>query len=283
SNAANNMSERFSYAIMWKYVENTVTRYVDQIKNMNLKIVRNRDLVDIREFDEIHSAIQNHCINFDTLLEELERIPEYPKSFMMEKCQEVRSVLLKFYDQLFDIEPRDQVQLRPDNLVSYLEVIGSYAPNYFDHYCFKFLELSCNPKCKHLILYENNLLSLVDYICLNIRDPNNLKNIRKCLAILLLYKIRIMSNKPLEVYFHYLIKLKKLIKIYGKNYITEIDLISEVVNKNISLVLGTNNIFIRSRVVDVEKIRQLIVSNLPPDEVMEMKFEKDVLTFLGLP
>ncbi|MEM0353964.1 MAG: dynamin family protein [Thermoplasmata archaeon] len=281
-NISNEVSERFPYTTLWKYVENTVTNYVNQIKNMNLNIVRDKDLVDVKEFDKIHCTIQNHCIIFDTLLRELQCIPEYPKSFMMEKSQEVRSILLKFYDQIFNIEPRDQIYIHPDNLLSYLEVIGTYVPDHFDRYCLKFLELNCNPKCKHLILHENKLLNLIDYICRKIRDPNNLKSIKKYIGILLLYKIHIMSNKPLEFYFHYLIKLKKLIRIYSKNYVTEIDIISEVVNKNISLLLGTNNIFTCSRVVDIEKVRSLITSNLPLEEIMEMKFEKVVLTFLGL-
>jgi small GTP-binding protein len=258
---------KFSYTIFWKNIQTTISNYIDSVNKLNIKIMRGRDYIDFKEFELLHSTILTYCMNLATLIEIIQKIPEYPNEFINNKQKELVDKLLNIYNQLCSIDPIDQVHVCPTNISQYLEIIKTYVPDKFDTYSLKFLELLRNPKCKHAIAYENELGTLIIYISDNI--SKNADSYRSIISTILINKQQYIQYKHPEQYFPYLVKMKKIIKKVIRKLSTcsysAYDILYEVTNKHISLYLGTNSITnIYKQEIDHVEVDNLLNKFLEP-------------------
>ena len=271
-----------SYTLFWENIKSTITNYINAIMRTNVKIIRFRDFIDFKDFDILHSTMQGHCINFSSLVEELNKIIDYPADFIREKQQQLVSKLMNIYEQFVSIEIIDQVHVSPTNLISYLQIISTYCPEQFDTYAHQFLDFACSAKCKHLISRQKELIDLIIYINDHTkRFVSEYPALMKQYCTLIINKLSYMSTKPLEQYFYYLVQLKKLIKktnsLLGNERYGLLDVLYEIVKKYISVSLGTNSVAnIYKQDIDIVKVNLLLSKSMTIDDVPLMEFERQL-------
>ena len=268
-----------SYETFWKNIMITITQYINSIVKINTKIINGRYFIDFRDFDNLHTFVQNKCINFLSLIEVLKPIRGYPVDFIKEKLNLIASKFISIYEQLNSIEAANQLHISPINLLYYLQIINTYIPSKFDTYAQNFLDIVCNTtKLKYIISNERQLMTLIEYISKNITDPTIFL---KQICHILLNKQVFLTNQN-RFHFYYLVKLKELIKpvmtMYLDNSVNKcyaLCVLCEVIEKNISVCLGTNNVYnIYKQDINNEIVNQLIVESTNVSVMPEMEFEK---------
>ena len=232
------------YDVFWTNVIFGISNYCDKVSKMNTKIIRGRDFVDFKEFDNIHSLLQGHCMNLISLVDILKDAPQYPTDFMKSKEKILIDKLLNIYEQLCLVEPGEQVHTSPNNLLCYLLLVHTNAPDQLHHFSTKFLELSCNPKCRHVIQYQKELLNLVSFIIDH--SSKNIQELSAMICKIFINKQIYVHHKYQDQYLNYLCRMKKILKssiakLPNDKY-TPFDILYEVVNKNISTYLGCTSV-----------------------------------------
>ncbi|AYV84940.1 MAG: hypothetical protein Satyrvirus1_26 [Satyrvirus sp.] len=276
------------YDTFWKTIETTITNYLNSVLKMDTKITRGNNFIDFKDFDNMHSLLQEHCMNLISLVENLLTIPECPSEFLKLKEKQLIAKLLNIYDQFTLIDAKDQVHISPNNLLCYLRLINTYAPNNFSSYSKIFLEFSCNSRCKHIATYQKELYDLLCYV---IENPN--QHVEECCAMvckILVSKQIYVQNKFYDQYFSYLCYFKKILQNYmdytnHNNEYTVFDLLYEVTKKNISLYLGTNSVSnIYKQEIDYNKVECLFNKFFDTHKtispLIDVDFDSKILKFL---
>jgi len=273
-----------SYNIFWTYIQMTVTNYIESITKMNVNVVRGRDFIDFKDFEILHSNMQQYYLNFDNLREVLCRIRDYPESFMNDKQEKLVAKLLLIYDQLSIPDPKNQVHIQPSNLITYLEIIYAYSPDKFDCYAEKFLGFSCvSTKNKYLLEQEKEIIKLIEYISLH--NNSSRVFVQQICTLIINKQIQLQSTiKSFEQYFCYLIKLKRLIrkaiKKSSEKHSYHLNVLYEVIKKSISINLGSNSITnIYKPEVDYQKVNS-VMSISKKDSKVNIDFEKQILNVI---
>jgi len=278
-NQCSGSSVNVTYNRFWKKIKRMVSAYVGNIIKSNIKIVKNRTCIDFGEFDSLHSSLQGNCMNFITLNDRLATIPEYPANFISNIRCELIDKILDIYNQLLTIQPTDVLHIRPTNLLQYLIIIKTYAPQEFTKYAINFLHFSKTAECNHFTTYQNDLLELLLYVIENITE-----NMNMCLSIIatiLINKQQYIQSKYAGEYFAYLVRIKKLLKpvIEKLNIYSAMDILYEVTNKNISLYFGTNSVTnIYRQDIDHVKVNNLLdaaMNNKLP--TLDVVFESKIM------
>lgn len=264
-----------SYDAFWKHIESSINNYTNNILKINTKILKNKDFINFEDFETIHSMMQVHLMNLSAFVDTIKEIPLYPKEFIESREKEIIDKLLNIYDQFCNIEIIEQIHVRPSNLLYYLQTINTYAPNNFNTYAKIFMEFFCNTKCKHNILYPDELANLLVYIFSNINE--NINSYYIILAKILMNKQQYICSKQPEIYFQYLIQTKKIIKnikiFMQENIYSPIDILYEVTKKNISVYLGMNSLTnIYKQDIDYNKVDGLLTNFTDND--INLDFEK---------
>ena len=184
------------------------------------------------------------------------------------------------------IDAIDQIPIRPNNLLLYMTIINEYAKDKFDFFANKFLEMSCNKKCKHLSSHEKDLQELILYINENISTPEGKQLFYQQISILFLNKILLVSTLKPNEFCCYLVNLKNLTKKairrskrrkYTYSSIIFLSTLCEVISKYISIILGTNSVSnIYKQEIDNDKVRN-IFTNIFTSKEIHLDFEKKML------
>lgn len=271
-----NKKINISYDNLWIKVKLTINNYINTISRLDTRVIKFNDLVDLNDFDKLHATMQDHCLNFCTLVKALEEFPEYPSDSIQQNRNRIVNKLLNIYDQLLMVEWIDQSHIKPDNLKAYLDIIKIYAPDKTQYYLAKFLEMSTNPRCRNLCCYEKEMLNLI------INNLNNnivSLNIAKSLTQILINKILLMAEKTGDIYLEYLLALKNIIRNTCQNYL--IDIISEIINKQITTSITSTSITnIYRQEIDVNKVKN-IIDKYTPGQMFSIGFEIKLLDYIS--
>ncbi|XWV24505.1 hypothetical protein QJ856_gp0063 [Tupanvirus deep ocean] len=284
---AEKIGVKISYNLFWEKICATITNYVNTVNKTKTKIIRGREFIDFEEFETMHSNLQVHCMNFSSIVESICNIPDFPGQFIKEKFEQLFGKLTEIYDQIVNHDYKDCVHTRPSNLLQYLRTINTYAPQKFDSYSIKFLNISCCTNSKHIASYQSELQELIVYIIRKIQ--NDVSECYNIIAKILIEKQKYIYNKHNEQYFEYLIKIKKLIKKYNKkiknspNNYNGIDILYEVTCKNISLYLTMNSMSnIYKQEIDYDKVNNLFNKlSEETNAVNDIKFEQAIFNTLA--
>ena len=280
-NQLRNTDITVAYDALWINVKLTINNYINNIMKIDTRVIRFGDLIDLNEFDKLHATMQDYCLNFYTLAKSLEELPEYPNESINQNKNRLSNKLLSIYDQLLAIEWVDQSHIKPDNLKSYLDIIAIYAEEKLSYYFTKFLELCVGSKCRNLCCYEKSLRNLITFY---LKDRQISENTAKSLTLLLLNKIALITDKPTEESFEYLVRLKNIINSMRGVYVdpyTLIDIVYEVINKHISLALNANSIAnIYRQEIDNMKIRS-VVDKFTSNKAIDIDFETQLLKYIN--
>lgn len=274
------------YSLFWGYIKETIANHVTTINSVDIMILKDEIFIDFKDFEILHSTIETNHINFVTFAKTIKNVPEYPDEFMISKEKEFINKLLQIYEQLYQIETVDQMHTCPTNLLHYLQIIKTHFPDKFNIYSLKFLQIFCNLKCKHVLSYQNDLIDLIIYIGDNINGNNRIYY--SLISTILVNRQQNIQTTHFELYFTYLVQMKKLIKNIIKNMpadvYTAFDILYEVINKNISLYLGTNGVSnLYKHNIDYSKVNCLLNKLLDKNILqINMDFEKKLLNYLSI-
>lgn len=271
------------YSVFWKIITESVVIYTNYILKLNTKIVRGRDFIDFKDFEKIHSTMNFHCINFSELISSLTKIPECPLEFLKSKEKQIIDKLINIYEQLFSIDVSEQIHINPKNLECYLQLIKNYSNDKFDFFSKKFLEFAANPKCKHAVMYQKELLSLITFILSNCNCNINELYLPFC-KIFINKQIWLQYNKSHEHFFPYLCIMKKLLRRTIETMDDKIwslfDVIYEITEKNISILLGTSSVTnMYKQEIDMVKIEKILNTNDHSSQ-LDMDFEDKLITLI---
>ena len=302
------------YDVLWTIVQKSVVKYVRSVKTANAEIINNRYYFNFENFETVHSNIQICCMNLTHLIEDIADIYDFDEKFFLNKREKMINKLLMIYDKLcyndckmspksithspkessFDFligsywgtttitthESIREKSLRPINIYQYLLTINIYAPTKFESYAKKFLKILSKIPYSNLIEHISELSELLIYISKYISQPTSSGTHNDFLILIihiLINKQKYLQYNSTKEYFPYLILLKKLVKKLISEQYTPIDILYQIITKNISLYLNMHSMTnIYRQDIDTTKINNLLnnFNNTP----ISLTFEENILS-----
>ena len=270
---------QISYDKFWRIIIQATVNYATSVIKNNTKIIiRGRDFIDFKEFEQMHGIMEVACMNIVTLIDFVRSIPGYPMESISSKQNEIIEKLLDIYEQMFKADIRDQKHTCPGSLLYYLQVIKTYCPARFNEYALRFLTISTFPNAKYLIIQEKELLDLTIYVANNIDVGSCMNNYYTYVSAILIAKQVYTKNKFPDQYFEYLVRMKKMIKnvikkLFMESY-TAFDILYEVTRKNISIHLEENSVTSFYRLdIDYERISKIFTRMMENQAPADLDFE----------
>ena len=236
--------------------------------------------------------MQNRCLDFALIKESIGNLSTYRSNILETGQNQITKKLMDIYEQLMSGEIIDQDHVSCKNLMCYLKVIKIYCPSEFNTYVERVLNIVSNPKNKNIYAAEDDLIELVAYIYhySNYQFRNGL--LLTSVSKILINKQSYIINKYPEESGYYLAKLKSMMK--GLKNVMKLQnmhfddywqfmILNEVVNKNISLYLGTNSVInIYKQEIDHNKVNLLLGESDALGKLFTMKFERNLFNALDL-
>lgn len=226
-----------SYDSLWNTIKTTINKYVETINNYNANIFKYSFRINFESFDELHSTMESHCMNFLRLTESLKDIPGYPTDYFMHQQDNLGNKFIELYDQIFRGHPRDMINISPRNFLHYLQIINIYSNKNFGIYSTKILKMICDKHYNYIIDNQKELAELIEYVSDNYIDQENINAYLSFVCIILLNRQQHFQITRSKYYFHYLIMLKKIIRAininYSNNKCSPLDILYEITKKNI--------------------------------------------------
>ena len=274
-----------SYQTFWSHIQHTINNYISFVLKINIRIVTGYNVIDFKDFNNLHSTMQNHCINFKRLRDYLKLIDNYPAEFMAEKEAILINRLISIYEQLCLPDFLEQIHVLPGNLLCYLQIIKELATTkHFECLSQKFLGFIChNHKSTYYVTHENDIVALIKYVYTG--NPACHKLLQRYVCKIIINKQYALTEKPIETLFYYLLQLKILLRniinrVNANNLkydVYSLNILYEVIKKNISLILGNNGIYnIYKQVIDYDKVNTFMATPTNNNQIT-MIFEQNLL------
>lgn len=290
-NQAAKLGLDITYDRFWSGIKVAMTNYIGIIDNISTRITVYGDFIKISDFDLLHATMQSHCMNFKMLKEVISTIKDYPADFVTSLENKLYDKFFSIYENIASTKFTSQLHTCPTNIQRYLEISKIYVPSKFDYFSIKFLKRFAEVECKHQDTYPDEFINMISYISANI----DVKNIN----IYLSYVCKILFNRQLQMrtkipsnYLSYLVKLKKLVKYYGKicstkpnidvignPTISPLDIFYEVICKTISTYIDTNCVTsIYRQDIDYNKIIGVTSGLCQNLCEIDMEFESNIIS-----
>lgn len=270
-----------TYEPLLKNIQTMITNYISMVNKIPIVISNSKRFIDFKEFENLHSTLEVHCVNFSMLIESIKKIKGYPEELIKNNQDLLINKLLSFYDQLSNIESVDQMHTCPANLLHFLQMIKTYIPIKFLHYAEKFLTIYSNPKCKHIIIYQNEFLDLVEYISNNLEENADRNNFYSLISIFIVNRLSYIQNKFPETFIVYLIKLKKkihdIICKIPNDIFSSYNILYEIISKYIVSCLGGSSISNIYLECDNHKMSSLLSKLIGRCDCPDIDFETKLL------
>lgn len=237
--------------LFWTNIKNSIAKYVISIIKINTNVINDNYTINYCDFELMHYNMQLQCMNFTSLIEQIQNYVGYPKDYMISKQKEIVDKIIMMYDQILSCDNRDNIYTCPSNLLQYLQIIKTYAPSDFDNYTLRILDISCKTN-NHFISYQKELKSMILYIIDNYRGTTN--SYLTKIAQILHNKQQYIKTNHADEYFPYLIKLKKILKLHiakstsiNGTAFGPLDILYEVtssiINRHLSLSYEITNLY----------------------------------------
>ena len=277
-------------SLFWLRVLEAVDRMLIEVRRLRARLTRFNGSIHAGQFDQMHTALQVHCMNLSTLINHCSLWSGYPTDCMRERQQILIARLLDLYEQLCDNRAPDYALTCPHHITLCLQAIKLFAPARLSEYALRFIPVL--GKRFHnkqawidAAASDNDALRICyNYIAnhADIYDPNaNLKLIAG-LSDILVGKQEFLRGT--EIYLPYLIQIKKLVsslRARCQSCYCALDILYEVTDKNISFSLtapGFSNLY--KPEIDVHKVSDLLYASSLHGSLVNINLEFEMLTAL---
>ena len=242
-------SERYACNLVdsfWNTFQTVVQKYTDHIKNYNVNITVDQQLISFDLFDNMHTNLQTECLYFKSLIETVQkirnnRIDSSNSSNSSNSTNSTNSSnsgsssnstnstehvdltihfrvivdkLITLYEQLITHTDGMDRHTHFSNILHYLSIVHEYAPENFDKLSVRFLDVF--PKKIKMIIsndqhsQEKKLVEVIDYIYKNTIDIVSLY--KKLSYILIVKHMYMITHFSPEKYWYNMVMLKNYIK-----------------------------------------------------------------------
>lgn len=235
----------------WSAIKNILQKYINYIRNINVNIIIDHQLISFNDFDNIHTNLQTECLYFKNLIEtikkhngEVKDIIEPPEFCMCKAHQNsagsacrvatseppgalapleptvsyqiLTNKICVLYEQLITYSDGMDRHTHFSNILQYLSVVHEFLPENFDKLSVKFLDVF-SKKIKMILdnqpTNKEHETKLIEVIDYIYNNISDTTLLYKKLTYMLILKHMYMINHfPADAYWYHMVMLKNYIK-----------------------------------------------------------------------
>ncbi|CAH6421674.1 Hypothetical protein MVR_LOCUS327 [uncultured virus] len=272
----------------WSSVLEATDRMLAEVRRLRVRLTRFNGSIHAGQFDQMHTALQVHCMNLETLVSTCSSWSGYPTDCMWERQQILVSRLLDLYEQLCDNRAPDYVLTCPRHIQQCLQAIKLFAPARLHEYALRFVPV-LGKRFHNKQAWIDGVNDTELRVCYNyIADHSDAYDPNADLKLIAGFSDILMGKQEYlrgtEIYLPYLIQIKKLVaslRSRCKSNYSPLDILYEVTDKNIGFCLtapGLANLY--KPEIDVHKVSDLLYASSLHGSLVNINLEYEMLTAL---